>query len=308
MTVPTYEEFMLPTLRVLADDQPRSTRATVDAAADLLGLDGSTREETIPSGLLTYLSRGQWAQTYLVQAGLIARPKRGTVTITDVGRALLAENPDRVDSALLRRYPAFTEFVSRKQTSSGGSRPPHADAGPAPASSAPDLAPDELVANAEQANRAEVESDVLTRVRALDPAAFERLVIELLVAMGYGTAETTTHTGRSGDEGIDGIIHRDALGLDRVYLQAKRYTDNPVGPEAINAFYGALQRKRADRGVFLTSSTFTAGARAAEHDFRTIVLIDGAMLARLMVDHGVGVQIASTHVLKRLDQDYFDEL
>ena len=126
--------------------------------------------------------------------------------------------------------------------------------------------------------------------------------------MGYGTAEADQRTGRSGDEGIDGIIHRDALGLDRVYLQAKRYTETAVGPEAINAFYGALQRKRADRGVFITSSTFTTGARAAEQDFRTIVLIDGPMLARLMVDHGVGVQVASTHTLKRLDQDYFDEL
>lgn len=126
--------------------------------------------------------------------------------------------------------------------------------------------------------------------------------------MGYGTADTGKHTGRSGDEGIDGIIHRDALGLDRVYLQAKRYTGNAVGPEAIHAFYGALQRKGADRGVFLTSSTFTTGARAAERDFRTIVLIDGPMLARLMVSHDVGVQVASTHVLKRLDQDYVDSL
>lgn len=171
-----------------------------------------------------------------------------------------------------------------------------------------DVAPDELIANAEHANRAEVESDVLARVRELSPEAFERLVIRLLVAMDYGTAGTAEHTGRSGDEGIDGIIHRNALGLDRVYLQAKRYAENAVGPEAINAFFGVLQRKGADRGVFITSSTFTAGARAAERDFRSIVLIDGPMLARLMVDHSVGVQVASTHVLKRLDQDYFDAL
>lgn len=307
MTVPTYEEFMLPVLRALADGQPRSTRDVSAAAADLLCLDEHARAETIPSGLLTYVSRAQWAQTYLVQAGLLARPKRGVVTITDAGRGLLAENPARVDSAFLRRYPAFVEFVGRKQSAPAR----HAAASaPAPTAAPPsaDLAPDELIANAEQANRAEVESDALAQVRALTPAAFEQLVIDLLVAMGYGTAEAAQHTGRSGDEGIDGIIHRDALGLDRVYLQAKRYTDNAVGPDAINAFYGALQRKRADRGVFITSSTFTPGARAAEKDFRTIVLIDGSMLARLMVDHGVGVQVASTHTLKRLDQDYFDGL
>jgi restriction system protein len=307
MTVPTYEEFMLPVLRTLADGAPRTTRTTSEAAAALLGLNAPAREETIPSGLLTYVSRAQWAQTYLVQAGLLTRPKRGVVAITDAGRALLSENPPRVDSAFLRRYPSFVEFVGRKQTPTRPHLAPNASTKAASTSSA-DLAPDELIANAEQANRAEVESDALAQVRSLTPAAFERLVIDLLVAMGYGTAEAAQHTGQSGDEGIDGIIHRDALGLDRVHLQAKRYADNAVGPEAINVFYGALQRKRADRGVFITSSTFTAGARAAERDFRTIVLIDGPMLARLMVDHGVGVQVASTHVLKRLDQDYFDEL
>lgn len=307
MTVPTYEEFMLPVLRVLADGEPLTTRAACERAAGSLGLDETDRAETIPSGNPTYISRAQWAQTYLAQAGLLARPKRGVVVLTDAGRALLAENPGRVDSALLRRYPSFVEFMGRKQTQPRARVRPAARPGLAP-SSAADLAPDELVANAEQANRAEVESDALAQVRALNPAAFEQLVIDLLVAMGYGTAEAAQHTGRSGDEGIDGIIHRDALGLDRVYLQAKRYTESGVGPDAINAFYGALQRKRADRGVFITSSTFTPGARAAEHDFRTIVLIDGPMLARLMVDHGVGVQVASTHILKRLDQDYFDGL
>jgi restriction system protein len=305
MTIPTYEEFMLPVLRVLADGRPRTTRATSEAAADLLALDAEARVETIPSGLATYVSRAQWAQTYLVQAGLLVRPKRGVVTLTDAGRALLDQNPVRVDSAFLRRYPSFVEFVGRKQAS--GTRAGAKTTEPA-ATSSSDLAPDELIAHAEQANRAEVESDLLTQVRALSPAAFERLVINLLVAMGYGTADASEHTGRAGDEGIDGIIHRDALGLDRVYLQAKRYTENAVGPEAINAFYGALQRKGADRGVFITSSTFTTGARVAERDFRTIVLIDGPRLAELMVEHGVGVQVASLHTLKRLDQDYFDEL
>ncbi|HZL05286.1 MAG TPA: winged helix-turn-helix domain-containing protein, partial [Coriobacteriia bacterium] len=208
MTVPTYEEFMLPVLRALADGEPRTTRATSEAAAGLLGLDAAAREESIPSGLLTYVSRAQWAQTYLVQAGLLTRPKRGTVTITDAGLALLAENPARIDSAFLRRYPSFVEFVGRKQTPTRLHLKPSAPTEAAPTSSAADLAPDELIANAEQANRAEVESDALAQVRSLTPAAFEQMVIDLLVAMGYGTAEAAQHTGRSGDEGIDGIIHR----------------------------------------------------------------------------------------------------
>ena len=167
MTVPTYEDFMLPTLRVLADGQPRATRATAEAAADLLDLDADAREEAIPSGLLTYVSRGQWAQTYLVQAGLIARPKRGTVTITDDGRGVLANPPTRIDSAYLRRYPKFVEFLGRKQA-------PRVDPSPSDTTrpesmSATDVPPDELVGNAERANRAEVESDLLNVVLRLDP-------------------------------------------------------------------------------------------------------------------------------------------
>lgn len=239
-----------------------------------------------------------------MQAGLISRPRRGVVVITDAGRALLADPPKTLNAAYLRTYPQFVDFLRRKRPSDAEADSPN----PEPRDTDTDAAPDELIGAAESANRAEVESDILATVRALDPSAFERLVIRLLVALGYGTAETGQHTGRSGDEGIDGIIYRDALGLDRVYLQAKRYTENAVGPEAINAFYGALQRKGADRGVFITSSTFTSGARTAERDFRTIVLIDGPMLARLMFEHGVGVQVASTHVLKRLDQDWFDDL
>lgn len=142
---------------------------------------------------------------------------------------------------------------------------------------------------------AAVGSEIVAKVQTLTPAAFERLVLRLLVALGYGTDETAVHSGKSGDEGIDGIIYRDALGLDRVYMQAKRYVETAVGPESINAFYGALQRKGADRGVFITSSSFTAGARRAEEDFRNIVLIDGLELATLMTEHGVGVEVTSTH-------------
>jgi restriction system protein len=146
-------------------------------------------------------------------------------------------------------------------------------------------------------------------VRALGPDEFERLVLKVLIAMGYGTEDKATHTGRSGDEGIDGIIYRDALGLDSIYMQAKRYGDNnPVGPEAIHAFFGALRRKGADRGVFITSSTFSEGAQRAASDLRNIVLIDGAELAELMVKHGVGVEVTSAYHLVRVNEDYFEDI
>lgn len=237
MTVPGYESFMLPTLRVLADGAPRATRDVAAAAAGLLGLAGSDLLEAIASGQLTYLNRGQWAQTYLFQAGLITRPRRGVVVIADEGRATLASGVDGIDADYLARYPKFQAFLERKGTR--GRRSAILTNGPGGAidesAGLSESTPEDLMSIAENDNRASVESEVLTRVLELPPADFERLVIKLLSAMGYGTSDASEHTGRSGDEGIDGIIRRDALGLDRVYMQAKRYTDNAVGPEAINA-------------------------------------------------------------------------
>jgi restriction system protein len=299
--IPNYEAFMLPTLRVLADGGELSTREAANTAADLLAVPAEARTVTISSGTLKYVSKAQWAQTYLAQAGLIARPRRGVVAITAEGKVLLEDPPAAVNKKYLERFPSFVEFQNRTRRTA-------TDGAPAQGVAPSDESPEELVSEAVAVNVAEVESDLLARIRRLAPAAFERLVLRVLVALGYGTTQTATQTGRSGDEGIDGIIHRDALGLDRVYMQAKRYTDNAVGPEAINAFYGALQRKGADRGVFITSSTFTAGAKQAERDFRNVVLIDGDELVRLMVAHGIGVEVTSTHVLRRLDEDYFGEL
>lgn len=310
MTVPGYESFMVPTLRVLADGEARTTRDAAAAAAALMGLSDDELLVSIASGQLTYLNRAQWAQTYLFQSGLITRPRRGVIVITDEGHAAVSSGVDAIDADYLRRYPKFQAFLERK-----GTRGRHGDTSPTrtvasidATTSVSDSTPEDLMSVAQNDNRASVESEVLARVLELSPTDFERLVIQLLTAMGYGTSDTSEHTGRSGDEGIDGIIRRDALGLDRVYMQAKRYTDNAVGPEAINAFFGALQRKGADRGVFITSSSFTGGARAAERDFQKIVLIDGSRLAELMVEHNVGVQVQQTFVLKRLDEDYFESL
>lgn len=312
MTVPGFEQFMLPTLRLLADGTPRPTRGAANEVARTMGLSDDDLSETIASGQKTYLNRGQWAQTYLFQAGLIERPRRGFVAISAEGRDALAVASDVVDISFLGRYPRFEQFRSRRGTrrrSDPLSETPAAgDTTSLPAHDLSSSTPEDLMTAAQDENRASVEAEVLARVLELTPSDFERLILKLLTAMGYGTSDAAEHTGRSGDEGIDGIIRRDALGLDRVYLQAKRYTDAAVGPEAVNAFFGALRRKGADRGVFITSSTFTSGARAAERDFQKIVLIDGIRLAELMVEHNVGAQDQSTYVLKRIDEDYFESL
>lgn len=298
--VPNFQQFMMPTLRTVADGDPHATRDVAEAAADLLALPEEVREVRISSGGPAYLNKAFWAQSYLFQAGLLVRPRRGVVQITEAGRALLNDPPRTLDAKYLARYPSFVSFKARTR------------AGVAPTNEATtddtEASPEELLEQAVATNEADVASQLSARIQSLSPAAFERLVLRLLVALGYGTEATAIHAGKSGDEGIDGIINRDALGLDRVYMQAKRYTDNAVGPESINAFYGALQRKGADRGVFITSSTFTPGARRAEVDFRNIVLIDGEELARLMIKHDVGVEITATRSLKRVNEDFFDDL
>lgn len=304
MAVPGFQTFFLPTLRVLADGGERRARDARDAVADVLALTDEERQEAVPTGQAKYDNRAAWAQTYLYQAGLVTRPRRGVLTITPEGRRLLDSGVEALTIADLEAYDSFREFKERRRTSTTRmSGDADSDSGDATLSS-----PEERIAEAVSEQQASLAGELRTRFRDLSPRAFEILIVRLLSKMGYGTTETSDHTGGSGDEGIDGIIRKDALGLDRVYMQAKRYVDNSVGPEAINAFYGALQRKGADRGVFITSSSFTAGARRAEQDFRTIVLVDGERLAELMIEHEVGVQVDHTVVLKKVDEDFFEDL
>lgn len=299
--VPRWHEFMEPSLRALATAPELRSKDVADRAADSLGITEAARKASLASGGLRYRNRAGWAQTHLVQAGLIARPRRGVLRLTEAGRALLDNMPPRLDPDFLKRYPRYSEFIGESGTLAASAVPVEPD-------TVAQEDPQELMEAAVTANRSEVESELLTRVKELTPDDFERLVVKLLIAMGYGTSDTAEVTGGSGDEGIDGIISRDALGLDRVYMQAKRYTDNAVGPDAINAFFGALQRKGADRGVFITSSIFTSGARRAEADFRSIILIDGQRLAVLMSQYGVGVEVITTHQLQRVNEDFFDDL
>jgi len=310
VTNPGFQDFMLPTLRLLADGQTRPWREVAAKVADALGISEEDRAEALPNGKLVFENRQAWALTHLGQAGLISRPVRGTAAITAAGQAALGEHPDHIDMSYLQRYPTYQEFRSRHGSrSSDGQGDASTETITTPDSR--EATPEDLMSSAERENRADVESELLDRLRALDPTAFERLVLNVLTGMGYGgKSGAVEHTGKIGDGGIDGLIRQDPLGLDRIYMQAKRYgADNPVGRPAIQGFVGALHGQQADRGVFITTSTYSR--EAVEYTrflSERIVLIDGRELARLMVLNNVGVQVQQTFVLKRLDEDYFDQL
>jgi restriction system protein len=307
VTIPDFQTLMRPVLAHLADGEVHRSRDVIEAMADQFGLTPEERAEKVPSGQKRIDNRGGWAMSYLSQAGLIERPGRGLVTISDEGRAALDKYPERIDMKALEAYPAYLEFRDRKRD-----RP--ADDGQGtekPSISEEDSStPNDLAERAERINRAAVESEVLAAALKLSPTGFEELVVRLLDRMGYGRARGSAHrTAPSGDGGIDGIISQDPLGLDRIYIQAKRYTDTPVDRPQIHGFAGALLSKQGDRGVFITTSRFTKGAREeAERINARIELIDGARLAELLVQYGIGVQPEQSVTLYRLDEDFFDTL
>lgn len=304
MAVPDYESLMRPVLASLADGEQRSAAALRDEVAAALNLTDEDRAERIPSGSRVFDNRVHWAVTYLVKAGCLARPRRGIVEITDRGRHVLRDNPDAIDGGVLGQFPEFVEFKNR-----AGRRSRQTTAAQEPATPSAVTTPKERLSEAvEEANGA-VADELLGRIRDREPAFLEDLVLELLTAMGYGGREgAAEHLGRSGDEGLDGVIRQDALGLDRVYVQAKRYAaDRPIGRPEIQAFVGALHGAQADRGVFITTSRFTDDAQSyAERVNARLVLIDGETLGDLMVRYNVGVQDEETFVLKEIDEDYFE--
>lgn len=252
----------------------------------------------IPSGTSLLANRLHWAVIYMYQAGLLSRPKRGVVCITDRGRKVAAAHPNRVDVRVLSEFPEFIEFKSRsRQPKQAGEPDLAAGDGPTPREA--------VSAAVDEAN-----AEVLDRVRQREPAFLERLVLSVLTAMGYGgAAGAAEHLGKAGDEGLDGVIRQDPFGLDRIYVQAKRYSaGKPVGRPEIQEFVGALRGAQADRGIFITTSRFTPEAVAyADRVAARVVLIDGQALSRLMVQHNIGVQDQHTYVIKRIDEDFFDE-
>jgi len=307
MTIPDFQSLMRPVLEHLADGQLHRAREVKEAMADRFELTEAERAELIPSGRARSIdNRVGWALTYLSQAGLVERPARVQVRITEVGRKALDRNPGRIDMHVLEQYPAYLEFKARTRND----RPAVAGGSGEEASTLP-VSPQDLVDQAVAVNKAAMEGELLKKALALDPKGFELLVLRLLAAMGYGkNGGVIEHSGRSGDGGIDGIISQDPLGLDRIYLQAKRYApEATVSRPTIQGFVGALIGAQGDRGVFLTTSSFTEGARVeAERVNVRIELIDGKRLAELMLRHGVGVQVQTEVRLYDLDEDFFEEL
>ena len=312
MPIPTHDALMLPLLR-LCSDRAWVMRDLIGRIADDLGLTTPERDQMIPSGSVSVIaSRVHWAKTYLKQAGLVAQPKRAHVAITDQGRELLRRNPARIDAALLNGYDEFRAFLDRtKSRAAPRAASPAASIAPAPAAEATGT-PDEQIASASLTLNEFLREALLARVLECNPAFFEKLIVDLLLAMGYGgsRADAGEQLGGTGDGGVDGVIREDQLGLDRVYLQAKRYqAGNTVGSEAVQAFMGALVGKGAQKGVLITTSSFSKAAAtvARQSGHLRLVLIDGDELTRLMLRFGVGVRIARTVEIKRIDLAYFED-
>ncbi len=305
MAVPDYQTLMAPTLHALADgaEQPISQLRSI--IAEQVGLTDEDLKATLPSGSRLFVNRLHWTITYLYQAGLVRRPRRAVVQITSRGLDVLAEHPDRVDGSILLQFKEFIEFQSRTRGDTG---PAHSDAQEPTASA--EITPVETISKAVAEANSAVAAEVLERVREREPAFLERLVLNVLTALGYrGAAGSAEHLGRSGDNGLDGVIRQDPLGLDQIYVQAKRYAaGHTVSRPEIQGFVGALHGAQADRGVFITTSSFTNEAITyADRVAARVVLIDGITLAQLMVTHNIGVQDRETYVIKRVDEDFFEE-
>lgn len=308
MAVPDYQTIMLPLLRRLADGKVSSLKDLVGVLAAEFDLTEKDLNELLPSGsAFLFSNRVGWARTYLKKAGLIESPKRGQVCISSKGRELLNTNPLRIDNNLLKQYPEFLEFQNYKRADTEGERQQNTESSDA----ADTQTPEEIVENAYQTMRQSLALELLDAVLKLSPLFFERLVVELLVKMGYGGSikDAGKAIGKTGDEGIDGTIKEDKLGLDIIYVQAKRWqVGNVVGRPELHKFVGALAGQGAKKGIFITTSSFTREARNyVPRNETKIVLIDGDQLAQLMIDYNLGVAPQRVYEIKRIDSDYFEE-
>lgn len=303
MAVPGYQEFMLPLLRIAGDGKEHSLSEAVVTLAEQMRISEEDRNALLPSGQTRVYNRVAWAVTYLSKSVLIEKTARGRFKVAPRGIDVLKNNPGRIDNKYLTQFPEYQAFKAKKK------KPP-ADVGAndGDAGVEDDITPDERLDIAYKELRETLADELLHHVRAGTPKFFEHLVVDLLVAMGYGGSrvDAAQVVGKSGDGGIDGVIKEDRLGLDMVYVQAKR-VESDIGPAAIREFVGSLGEHKANKGVFITCGGFTSGARdAAAKAHSRIVLIDGEQLAEFMIDHGVGVTDHNTYTVKKLDSDYLE--
>lgn len=307
-TIPSYEEMMPAVLEVLADGQQKPLKQVYDEVVALYGFSPLQCELLLPSGKQTYIrSRIGWAKTYMVKAGLISQPKRGMCEITQRGRGALASG-EVINNDYLARFDDFNDFRSAHTVQTN--QPANFTSDVAVSHNDDSQTPTELMAKAFSALNSALADELLEQIHSLSPKFFEQLVVDLMLAMGYGGSQKAAGqaTQYTNDGGIDGIIKEDKLGLDSIYLQAKRYRDNTVGRPDIQAFAGALDMHRARKGVFITTSSFSKDAREFVSMIeKRIVLIDGRELAALMIEHNVGVSTRELYAVKAIDSDYFLE-
>lgn len=299
MAIPGYQDLMLPLLKLVSDGKEHSLREIIERLAEEFNLSEEDRNEFLPSGRQrVFDSRVNWAKTYLSKAGLLESPKRGYIKISKIGKQFLADNPnlDKLTNKDLLQFESFREFISRGNEENADS---HIDL----------KTPTEIIEQKIQEVNEALADELLRKIKNSSPKFFEKLVIDLLLKMGYGGSEKEMAevVGKSGDEGIDGTIKEDKLGLDVIYIQAKRW-EGPVGRPEIQKFVGALAGKKAKKGVFFTTSTFTDESKNyVSHLEQKVVLIDGNKLADLMIKYNVGVSVEKIIEIKRIDSDYFEE-
>jgi restriction system protein len=309
MTIPDYQTLMLPVLK-RASTIPVRVPEIENFLADEFDLSQEERDELLPSGRQKVLhNRIHWAKFYMSKAGLVESPSRGRFVATDLGREILATNPPRIDVDFLMKYPAFRAFIAGNSAPEGGGKGKQEKAIETPTGNSP-RTPEEQIEAAFIALQSALRADLLQRILQNSPNFFEVLIIELLVAMGYGGSHknAATQLGRTGDGGVDGVINEDRLGLDQVYVQAKRYSSGTVGRPEIQAFVGSLVGRGATKGVFVTTSSFSQQAiEFANRLTQRVILIDGTRLTDLMIEHNVGVRMNRAVEFKRLDEDFFSE-
>lgn len=302
MAVPDFQSFFKPLLDIAADGKEHTLKEAREIIADHFRLTNEDLSERLPSGSQKkFDNRVSWAKSYFVQAKVLESPRRACFKITDRGMKLHAQGYDRVDVKILNQYPEFVEFHSPKQNNeSVPVAQPDKDVSETP---------EETLQKAYQNIRSDLESEILESIKVNSPGFFEKLVVDLMVAMGYGGSrqDAGKSVGQSGDEGIDGIIKEDRLGLDVIYLQAKRW-EGTVGRPEIQKFVGALHGKRARKGVFITTGKFSKEAHDYVHSIDPkVILIDGRTLAGYMIDFNLGTSTSVVYEIKRMDTDYFVE-
>lgn len=306
MAVPDFQSIMLPLLSFAADGKEHSLKEPYDVLATEFALTDEDLNEMLPSGVMTrWTNRVAWAKSYFTKMGIFESPRRGIFVITDKGRKILAEKPKRIDLKYLKEHfpKEFAAFHNSHKTISD-------NVSLSETSNNSTGTPEEIIEAAYLEIKRSLANELLQKLTRNSPSFFERTVIRLLVEMGYGGdfADAASVVGKSHDGGIDGIIKEDRLGLDKIYVQAKRYEEQTIGTPKIREFVGALHDQHAKKGIFITTSTFSQDAQQyAQRIDSHIVLIDGESLSNYMIDFNVGVSVARSYQIKRIDEDFFDE-